>query len=152
LHWCAYFVETSTKHPGLHKKHLSWVCGNWLTAHWVTNPLHGQHYVWECCLNYPWIQALGAMTTALRSLFHAHCPLVKNLCLLSNLTLPWCSSMPFFSLLDQQRMDRSRHIILISSSFVKNCSANVSFDRDGVEWECLGVKEEVEEGLKRIAS
>jgi len=34
------------------------------------------------------LQQLGAVTTALRSLFHAHHPLVKNLFLTSNLTLP----------------------------------------------------------------
>jgi len=31
---------------------------------------------------------LSAVTTALGSLFHAHCPLAKNLYLISNLNLP----------------------------------------------------------------
>ena len=38
---------------------------------------------------------LGAITTALGSLCHAHHLLVKNFFLTSSLTLPWHSSMPF---------------------------------------------------------
>lgn len=60
-----------------------------------------------------WLQLLASHRTTLKlnhiyesivqmplelHLFHAHCPLVKNLFLTPNPTLPWCSSMPFPSI------------------------------------------------------
>jgi len=41
------------------------------------------------------LQQLETMTTALGSLFHAHCSVVKNLFLMPIVTLPWHSSMLF---------------------------------------------------------